>query len=123
MGLHLTEVRGLTVIGKASTDITNVLISPRSVTADTEILSLTTKIENNHQITLMSLQASFANAGKLYLVDENDNRLYLTDAATNYPAKMLILVSWMTETDEVWSLRYSETTTMYSLKVVHSGLF
>ncbi len=105
---------------EARTWVSNTLTTETAVTADVTILSITTIIENS-DVSFISLQTSFSAAGKLYVVDENDNPMYLTDSSTDYPANMQIISTFMLPKGKTVSLKYSNTCTMSSLIIVHGG--
>ena len=95
-------------------------LSNISVTADETICEITGEIVNN-DVTFPSLQATFADAGKLYVVDENGNSMYLTDYSQDFSAKTQILSTFMIPKGETWELKYSANTTLYNLIVVLGG--
>jgi hypothetical protein len=101
----------------------HILTDPVSITADTEIAEITTVVENS-DVSVISLDAVFEDAGKLYYVDSNGKYNYLTDPSQNYPAKKVILATFFLKKGETISLRYSSNTTFYHLYVVHgAGVF
>jgi hypothetical protein len=99
------------------------LTATTSVTADTEITEITTLI-NNADVSLISIDAVFSAAGKLYYVDENGNENYLTPSSVDYGAKDTILATFFLKKGLTVSLRYSASCTMHHLYVCHtSGVF
>jgi uncharacterized pyridoxamine 5'-phosphate oxidase family protein len=103
--------------------VSHALTDPVSVTADTEIAEITTIVENS-DVSIVSLDAVFEDAGKLYYVDANGKSNYLTDPSQNYPAKKVILATFFLKKGDTVSLRYSGNTTLYHLYVVHgAGVF
>lgn len=80
------------------------------ITADEEIVQLVPDITNNI-VSFFTIQANFEDAGKLYIVDENGNEMYLTDPSVNYPSKFQIISTIIIDRDGIGSLRYTTTTT------------
>lgn len=95
-------------------------LSNVSITADEEIYSISGDIENN-DVTFASLQFCASNAGRLYIVDENGNSMYLTDPSQDWPAKFQVLTTVMIPKGETWTLKYSSSATLYNLIVVIGG--
>ena len=95
-------------------------LSNVSIDAGEEICQISGNIENN-EVTFASLQFCASVAGKLYVVDENGNSMYLTDSDQDWPLKFQVLSTFMLPRGEVWSLRYSATCTVYNLIVVTGG--
>ena len=92
-------------------------LSDVSIVADEEICTITGNIENN-DVTFASLQFAASAAGKLYVVDENGNSMYLTDSNTDWIEKFQILSTFMLPKGEEWSLRYSTSCTLYNCGIV-----
>ena len=99
---------------------TTTLTDATSVTADTEIIELSTIIENT-DVSFISIQCAFSVAGQLYVQDENGNKMYLTDPSQDYPAKFQILSTFLVKKGKTMSLRYTSSGTMYHLIVVTNG--
>lgn len=106
----ITELRSLPYLTRTN----------ESVTADTTICEIRGDIENN-DVTFVSFQAAFEDAGKLYIVDENGNTMYLTDPNNDWPSRYQILSTFMIQSGTTVSLCYSTSTTMTKLIIVQGG--
>jgi len=110
-------------VTEARTWFSHKLTTPTTVVSGEEIAELTTII-NNADVSLINIATAFADAGKLYYVDANGNKTYLTDPNNDYPAKYTILATFFLKKGETVSLRYSVDTTMHHLYVSHcAGVF
>ena len=91
-----------------------------SVTANVTICEISGDIDNNG-VTFASFQAVFSTAGKLYVVDENGNSMYITDPNQNWPAGYQILSTIMIPRGKTVQVKFSEDATLYNMIVVLGG--
>lgn len=112
-GLQLTELRTLP----------RTLSQNVPVVADTDIVTLTPDIHNN-TVSFFTIEMTPQAAGKLYIVTEDGYEEYLTDPDNDWPAKKVIIATYIVAAGTNVGLRYSSDTTASTLIVTEgSGVY